>query len=270
MTPSLVVGLSDEKFTSPNPMIIARDLEKTFTRGFSLWKSENKVLRGFDFQALPGQVTGLIGPNGAGKTTFFRIVTGLEKPTGGSISVDGFNPWEDPDESRGRIALLPESPGVAKDMSGRDHLWVFGAMMGLKKREIEAALVQANEALDLSGFWHQLFGRTSRGQKARIALARLLFMPQASVFIFDEPSNGLDFESVAKVHRLIRRLAQEGKTVLVASHILSDLTHLCDHMVGIKDGRQADPALVSQWLLDHEENRAATKNPTPSTDPSQA
>ena len=244
-------------------MIIARNLEKTFTKGFFFWKEKKEVLRGFDFQALPGQVTGLLDPNGAGKTTFFRIVTGLEKPPGGTISVDGFNPWEDPASSRGRIALLPEEPGVAKDMSGRDHLWIFGAMMGLGKREIEAALIQANEDLDLSGFWHQLFGSTSRGQKARIALARLLFMPQASVFIFDEPSNGLDFESVAKVHRLIRRLAHEGKTVLVASHILSDLTHLCDQMIGIKDGRQAEAGLVSQWLLDHEANRATTRASTP-------
>lgn len=237
-------------------MIIARNLEKTFTSGWWLWKEANPVLRGFDFQALPGQVTGLLGPNGAGKTTFFRIVTGLEKPTGGTISVDGLDPWANPENSRGRIALLPEDPGVPRDMTGYSHLWVFGAMMGMNKAEIEAALLKARDALNLGSFWYRKFGENSRGQKARIALARLLLMPEATVYIFDEPSNGLDFESVSKVHAFIRGLAKEGKTVLVASHILSDLQHLCDHMVGIDQGKSASDDTLDTWLRDHARNRA--------------
>jgi ABC-type multidrug transport system ATPase subunit len=237
-------------------MIIARNLEKTFTTGWAWWRKSTPVLKGFDFQALPGQITGLLGPNGAGKTTFFRIVTGLEKPTGGTITVDGLDPWEDPDHSRGRIALLPEEPGISRDMTGYAHLWIFGAMMGMNKPQIEAALAQARDALDLGSFWYRKFGSNSRGQKARLALARLLLMPEATVYIFDEPSNGLDFESVSKVHAFIRKLASEGKTVLVASHILSDLQHLCDTMVGLEDGKSASSETLKRWLSDHARSRA--------------
>ena len=235
-------------------MIIANNIQKTFTSGFWIWKQQTPVLKGFNFQALPGQVTGLLGPNGAGKTTFFRIIAGLEKPSAGTISVDGLDPWCDPKSMRGRIALLPEEAGVEGSMDGYNHLWVFGAMMGLHKEEIIQGLKQADQDLNLNSFWTRPFSTYSRGQKARIALARLAMMPDASVFIFDEPSNGLDFESVARLHQFIRRLANEGKTVLVASHILSDLRHLCDRLVGIDAGRTASPERLDAWMKAHAKN----------------
>ena len=235
-------------------MIVAQDIHKTFVSGFWFWKQETPVLRGLNFEAHPGQVTGLLGPNGAGKTTFFRILAGLEKPSSGHIIVDGLNPWLDPQSMRGRIALLPEEAGVEGGTTGYDHLWVFGAMMGLDKPSILAALKQADSDLKLNSFWTRPFSTYSRGQKARISLARLSMMPEASVFIFDEPSNGLDFESVARLHTFIRRLASEGKTVIVASHILSDLRHLCDRLVGIDEGCSASPERLALWMDEHARN----------------
>lgn len=237
-------------------MIIASDLQKTFVRGFGPFRQETPVLKGFDFHANAGQVTGVLGPNGAGKTTLFRIISGLEKPTSGTIFVNGINPWDNPKFSRGNISLLPEDPGIAGDVSGYDHLWIFAIMMGLEKSHISPALEAVKEALGLGKFWTRPSSGYSRGQKARISLARIHLMPQASVYIFDEPSNGLDFEGVSRLHSFIRALADQGKTVLVASHILSDLRHLCDRIVGIDDGHAASQETLKSWLEAHEQVRA--------------
>ena len=91
-------------------MIVAQDLHKTFVRGLAWWRKSVPVLNGFDFQARPGEVTGVLGPNGAGKTTFFRMISGLERPTSGSLLVDGIDPWQNPKYSRGHICLLYTSP----------------------------------------------------------------------------------------------------------------------------------------------------------------
>jgi len=237
-------------------------LVKTYTSGHLWWKTRVPVLRGFDFEARPGEVTGVLGPNGAGKTTFFRVLCGLEKPTAGTVMVDGWVPSADPLRMRGRIALLPEEAGVDREMSGRHHLWIFGAMMGLDRAELMAGLARCDELLGLSPFWTRRFGGYSRGQKARIALARMSLMPEASVFIFDEPSNGLDFEAVARLHAFIRLLANQGKTVLVASHILSDLCHLCDRLVGIDEGQAATPERMEAWLSAHAQSQAVSSAAT--------
>lgn len=237
-------------------MIHVHGLEKTYHTGWAWWKTDIPVLKGFDFIAMPGEVTGILGPNGAGKTTFFRILCGLEKADAGKVMVDGLQPLVEPQSMRGRIALLPEEPGVNRDIAGRQHLWMFGAMMGMSAPQIVKALRSCDELLDLSPFWTRRFATYSRGQRARIALARMNMMPDASVFIFDEPSNGLDFEAVARLHGFIRHLAREGKTVLVTSHILSDLQHVCNRLVGIDGGKAATEERLTAWLVAHAKTQA--------------
>lgn len=238
-------------------MIEIESLVKTFRKGFGPWKRETEVLRGFNFTAKPGQITGILGPNGAGKTTLFRIIAGLEKPTSGVVRVNGVDPWKSPGEIRGQIALLPEDPGVPRMETGQSHLFEFGIMMGMSPSQVQEVLREADESLMFSEFWSRGFQTYSRGQKARISLARMLLMPEASVMIFDEPSNGLDFESVARLHRFIRSQAEQGKIILVTSHILADLRHLCDRLMGIKDGRAATSQMLESWISSHEEIRGA-------------
>lgn len=238
-------------------MIHVTDLVKTFTRGFGPWRVNTPVLRGFNFTARPGEVTGILGPNGAGKTTLFRIIAGMESATSGLVRVNGVDPWHEPGKIRGMVALLPEDPGVPRIETGQSHLFEFGIMMGMTPSQVRTALEKADESLMFSSFWTRGFQTYSRGQKARIALARMLLMPEASVMIFDEPSNGLDFESVARLHKFIRSQAREGKVVLVTSHILADLKRLCDRLVGIKDGQAATPDMLESWVRSHEELRGA-------------
>lgn len=232
-------------------MIIVQDIHKSYRTGLFGLGPVVPVLRGFDFKAHPGEVVGVLGPNGAGKTTFFRVLCGLERIQLGNVQINGVDPQINPQNMRGKIALLPENAGLSPTDIGVDHLHIFGLMMGLKPADIRQRLNGADEHLQLQSFWKRPFSSYSRGQKARIALARLNLMPEANVYIFDEPSNGLDFEAVSRVHKFIRNLARDGNTVLLASHIISDLRHVCDRLTGIVDGRAASNVEVQDWLDRH-------------------
>lgn len=232
-------------------MVRAHGLVKSFPTGWLNRGPRVPVLQGFDFEAPPGQVTGLIGRNGSGKTTFFRGLVGLETFEAGTVTVDGIDAGQSPEALRGRIALLPEDPGVEGPIAGKRHLELFGTSLGLGLPRLRALLERAEASLELGAYWTRPFAGYSRGQKARIALARLQLFDRATTFVFDEPSNGLDFESTARLHRFIRSLAQDGKTVIVSSHILNDLQVLCDRIVGLRDGVAATPAQIQAWMDDH-------------------
>ena len=232
-------------------MILAHGVTKSFPTGWFGQGPRTAVLRGFDFEAQPGQITGLLGKNGAGKTTFFRGLTGLDPFETGVVNLDGIDPKRHPEQARGRIALLPEEPGVEPSSSGKEHLELFGTLNGLDKPRLARRIEEANNHLDMKDFWERPFRSYSKGQKARVALARIRMMESASVLVFDEPTNGLDFEAATRVHHFIRTLAQEGRTVVVASHILNDLRVLCDRLVGLSDGITATAAQVESWMAAH-------------------
>ncbi len=231
-------------------MIHVRGASKTFHSGL-FKRTQVKVLDGLDFDAYPGQITGLLGPNGAGKTTFFRGLCGFEKFDSGTVLVDGIDPGADPISLRGRMSMLPEEPGARLHQSGHAHLLLYGFMMGLDTEAAKQRMADCDKFLSLSSFWDRPFRTYSRGQKARIALARLRIAPNAQVLIFDEPSNGLDFETVARLHKFIREAADEGKTILIASHILGDLSSLCDRLTGLHKGKKAPAEMVEAWMSEH-------------------
>lgn len=237
-------------------MIRAEQINKTFVLG-PFWKRRRvEVLRGFDFHAEPGKITGLLGPNGAGKTTFFRGIAGLEKFDSGTLEVDGVDPGKSPKVVRGRVALLPEEPGISQHDTGRQHLQLFGSLCGLSLSQIRVRMEQIDTHLLISSYWDRPFSTYSRGQKARISIARVRLLQDPSVLIFDEPSNGLDFEAVGRLHGFIRELANEGRTVLVASHILRDLRALCDRLVGLHEGQNASTDMIAGWMRMHAQGEA--------------
>lgn len=238
-------------------MIRAEQVTKTFRTGPFWNRASVPVLRGFDFHAAPGKITGLLGPNGAGKTTFFRGIAGLEKFDSGALMVDGVDPGLSPRVVRGRVALLPEEPGINQHDTGRHHLHLFGSLCGLSFPQIRQRMEQIDHHLKISSYWDRPFSQYSRGQKARISIARVRLLQNPSVLIFDEPSNGLDFEAVGRLHGFIRELANEGRTVLVASHILRDLRALCDHLVGLHEGTNASPEMITGWMRVHAQGEAS-------------
>lgn len=234
-------------------MILADGITKSFRQGFWGRKPPKQVLKGFHFEAQPGEITGLLGPNGAGKTTFFRCLTGLEKVDNGRLLINGIDPGKNPELVCSQISLLPEEPGVEPHVTGRYHLELFGTMAGLSMAQLRQRLKDVDAQLDIQSYWDGPFRSYSRGMKARIALARMRLNDRAQVLIFDEPSNGLDFESAARLHRYIRSMAQEGRTVLISSHALNDLRVLCHRLVGLYNGQAASPQQVDTWMKAHED-----------------
>lgn len=238
-------------------MIEVQSVEKTyhphrFMRGESV-----QVLKGFSMTAQSGQITALVGPNGAGKTTLFRILAGHEAVSGGRVLIHGLDPVTEGAKLRGRIALLPERPVLQYRLTGREELERFGLYQCLSPGLIREKMAFIVRELDLGAFVDQRCMSYSRGQEVRISLARLCMM-DPDVFVFDEPTVGLDFESAARVRGWLRKLAGNGATVLLASHLMHDIQGLCQAMVGLRDGVQVDPTSLAGWEA---ALRATVRNP---------
>jgi ABC-type multidrug transport system ATPase subunit len=183
-----------------------------------------------NLQLRAGEVYGLIGPNGAGKTTFLRLVLGLIRPTDGSSVVLGA-PAGSPDALR-RIGAVVESPAFYPYLSGRDNLVVLTRYAGTDPAQIDPALERvglAERASDkVSGY--------SLGMRQRLGLAAA-FMKDPALYLLDEPTNGLDPYGIAAMRRIIRDLADAGRTVLLSSHLLGEVEQVCDRIGIIHHGR---------------------------------
>ncbi|MBC6459371.1 ABC transporter ATP-binding protein [Actinomadura sp. HBU206391] len=186
-----------------------------------------------------GEVYGFLGPNGAGKTTTLRMVLGLVRPTSGTASVLGLDPGAP--AAIGRIGSLVESPGFYPYLSGRDNLRVLARYRGLGDEEVRHALAQ----VDLSARADDRFKSYSLGMKQRLGVAAAL-LGDPELLILDEPTNGLDPAGVNDMRRLVADLAAAGHTVLLSSHLLSEVQEVCDRVGVISRGRLITEATVSE------------------------
>jgi ABC-type multidrug transport system ATPase subunit len=183
-----------------------------------------------NLQLRPGEVYGLIGPNGAGKTTFLRLVLGLIRPTDGSSTVLG-SPAGSPEALR-RVGAVVEAPAFYPYLSGRNNLVVLSRYAGTDPAQIDPAIERvglAERAGDkVSGY--------SLGMRQRLGLAAA-FMKDPALYLLDEPTNGLDPYGIAAMRRIIRDLADSGRTVLLSSHLLAEVEQVCDRIGIIHHGR---------------------------------
>jgi ABC-2 type transport system ATP-binding protein len=193
------------------------------------------AVQGIDLDAPPGQVTALVGPNGAGKTTAMLVLATLLTPDAGEVRVAGFDPISQADEVRARMGWSPDVFGLYDTLSCREYLEVMAAAYRLPK---PARAARAAELLGLARLPHPdaPVHTLSRGQKQRLGLVRALVHDPA-VLLLDEPASGLDPRSRVELRDLLRRLAGEGRAVLVSSHILSDLEEVADRVVFVDAGR---------------------------------
>lgn len=206
-----------------------------------------------DLDARPGRVTGLVGPNGAGKTTLMLVVAGLLRPDAGTVRVAGVDPVTRTAEVHARLGWMPDSLGAWDSLTAREHLTTYAAayrVPGPSRRERVAGLLAM---VDLEHLADTPARALSRGQKQRLGLARTLVHDPA-VVVLDEPASGLDPGSRAALRVLLRRLAGEGRTVLVSSHILSDLDEVADDAVYVLGGRTVDAShlaagAASTWRI---------------------
>ena len=200
-------------------------------RGLTKAYGSHRAVDELSFTAPPGNVTGFLGPNGAGKTTTLRCLLGLATPTAGEALIGGRR-YAELTHPRRDVGAVLESSGFHPHRSGRDHLRVIARAARLGDRRIDSLL----ELVGLTSAGRRRVGSYSLGMRQRLGLAAAMLGDPATV-VLDEPSNGLDPEGVAWVRRLLRGWAEEGRTVLVSSHLLAEVAQVVDRVVIVAGGR---------------------------------
>jgi sodium transport system ATP-binding protein len=188
------------------------------------------------FEAPGGAVTGLLGPNGAGKTTTLRMLYGLMKPDAGGIFVDDVDAVADPLGAQRRLGVLPDLSGLYPRLTAREHVHYFGELHGLTGRELRASTAALIERLDMRDIADRRVAGFSHGERTKVAIARALVHDPGNVLL-DEPTNGLDVMSTRAVRDIIRHLRAEGRTVIFSSHVMQEVSALCDTIVVLARGR---------------------------------
>ena len=202
-----------------------------------LRKTFGKVIAVDDvsFRAENGQITGLLGPNGAGKTTTLRVLYTIMKPDSGAATVDGYDVLRSPLEVQRRIGVLPDAHGLYPRLTARENIRYYGRLHGMGGAALEDKIDYLVKILEMDDFSDRRTEGFSSGQTMKVAIARALVHDPANVLL-DEPTNGLDVMSTRSMRTFIRRLRDEGKCVLFSSHIMQEVSALCDHIVVINRG----------------------------------
>jgi ABC-2 type transport system ATP-binding protein len=200
-----------------------RDLTKNF--------GQVTAVRDMTFTAPAGKITAFLGPNGSGKTTTLRMVLGLVRPTAGQALIGGV-PYDRLAHPRHTVGALLESTGFHPGRRARDHLRVLAAASSVPDDRVDQALDQ----VDLAAHGRRRIRQFSLGMRQRLGIAAAL-LGDPQVLLLDEPANGLDPAGHAWLRGLLRRLADEGRTVLMASHLLSEVTQTADHVLIVSTGQ---------------------------------
>ena len=195
-----------------------------------------RAVHDISFAVERGQVFGYIGPNGAGKTTSMRILATLDLPTFGDAFIDGFSVINDPDRVRRRLGFMPDYFGTYPNVNCWEYLDFFARAYGLMGRDRDRALQFTMGFTKLDGLAHKPIRGLSKGMKQRLCLGRSM-VHDPSVLILDEPAAGLDPRARIELREMIRELAANGKTVLISSHILTELAEICDVVGIIEQGK---------------------------------
>ena len=210
-------------------MIEAQNLQKIF--------GSTTAVENVSFAAADGKITGLLGPNGAGKTTTLRMLYGLVKPDRGSAQIDGHTITEgDPSEAQRHLGVLPDTAGLYTRLTVREHLTYSGRLQGLSGPHLEDSVEHLIDLFEIEALADRRTEGFSHGERRKVALARALVHDPTNILL-DEPTNGLDVMSIRVMRRLIRRLAERGKCVLFSSHVMQEVSALCDRVVIVARGK---------------------------------
>ncbi|MFA7235906.1 MAG: ABC transporter ATP-binding protein [Phycisphaeraceae bacterium] len=194
------------------------------------------ALDALDLHLNQGQILGFIGPNGAGKTTTIRILVGLSKPTGGQAFVNGVDCTRDTRKLKQLVGFMPDTFGAYDNMRVREYLDFFGAAFKIPRAQ---RIHRVDEVMELTGSTYmkdRFVDALSHGMKQRVGVARTL-LHDPPLLILDEPANGLDPNARIEMREMLLRLAAMGKTIIVTSHILPELSRICDTVAIITQGK---------------------------------
>ncbi|MFQ5555491.1 MAG: ABC transporter ATP-binding protein [Acidimicrobiia bacterium] len=194
------------------------------------------ALRSADLGVPRGSVLGLIGPNGAGKTTSMLIMTSLLRRDGGRVRVGGLDPERDPKAVRRHVGYMPDFFGVYEGLLVREYLDFFAAIQGIRPLARPAVIADLLTLVDLEEKADADVNTLSRGMKQRLSLARAL-IHDPELLVLDEPASGLDPRARVQLRELIAELHRMGRTIVISSHILSELEGICSHLAVVDHGR---------------------------------
>ena len=204
-------------------MISARHLTKRY--------GDKLAVDDLSFTVPPGVITGFLGPNGAGKSTTMRMILGLDAPTSGSVLVNGL-PYAAHPRPLHEVGALLEARAVHTGRSARNHLLVMGATTGVGRDRVEEVI----ELVGLADVAGRRVGSFSLGMGQRLGIAAAL-LADPQTLILDEPVNGLDPDGIRWIRQLLKRLAEEGRTVFLSSHLMSEMALTADHVIVVGRGR---------------------------------
>lgn len=210
-------------------VIETTDLTKIYHNGYI-------ALNALSMRVEKGMVYGLVGPNGAGKSTTFRVLLGLQKQTAGSVKVFGEEMHAERADLRRRIGFLPTSPSFPRNLTPIDYLKLVGAITGMPRDRIKIRLAMLLRAVDLTSAAAQRIDGLSTGMLTRLGIAAAL-MNDPELLILDEPTSGLDPTGRKQTIELIRDLSGRDRTIIIATHILSDVERICTDVGIISQGR---------------------------------
>ena len=228
-------------------MIEAVDLTKNY--------GHKRAVDGLSFTVRPGIVTGFLGPNGSGKSTTMRLILGLDRPTDGDVTVNGKH-YRDHPAPLHEVGALLEARSVHPGRSARNHLLALAQTHGIPRRRVD-------ELIDLVGL-HDVAkkraGQFSLGMGQRLGIATALLGDPSTVML-DEPVNGLDPEGIHWMRHLLKRLAGEGRTVFVSSHLMSEMALTADHLIVIGRGRLIADVPVGEFIQGAGRNVVRVRSP---------
>jgi len=230
-------------------MIEARKLRKVY--------GHTVAVDGIDFQVKPGHVTGFLGPNGAGKSTTMRMILGLDLPTSGTVTVDGRR-YQGTVWPLHEVGALLDARAVHPGRSAYNHLYALAAANGIVRGRVDEVLDQVG----LTSVARKRVGGFSLGMAQRLGIAGAL-LGDPGTLLFDEPVNGLDPDGILWIRTLMRSLADEGRTVLVSSHLMSEMALTADHLLVIGKGRLLADTPLSELIARNSDERVEVRAADP-------
>jgi len=230
-------------------MIEARQLRKVY--------GHTVAVDGIDFQVKPGHVTGFLGPNGAGKSTTMRMILGLDLPTSGTVTVDGRR-YQGTVWPLHEVGALLDARAVHPGRSAYNHLHALAAANGIARGRVDEVLDQVG----LTSVARKRVGGFSLGMAQRLGIAGAL-LGDPGTLLFDEPVNGLDPDGILWIRTLMRSLADEGRTVLVSSHLMSEMALTADHLLVIGKGRLLADTPLSELIARNSDERVVVRAADP-------
>jgi ABC-2 type transport system ATP-binding protein len=217
------------------------------TKNLKRYFGKTRAVDDISFEFASGEVVGFVGPNGAGKTTTMRIMATLDEPTGGDVFINGISVVQYPEKAREMVGYMPDSLPRHRDITVDDYLDFFARAFGIRVSRRSSVVGNVEEFTNLRGLKDKFLSDLSKGMKQRVSLARAL-IHDPSVLVLDEPAGGLDPRARIELRELLKALADQKKAILVSSHILTELSEICDSTIIIEKGNLLRSGKVASIL----------------------